>query len=198
MTLAQIWVMRPARYLCMWRNPMARRIDRAESAIALVLLLALALSFPVASWVAKSVYHIASIHAQSQRASGRYIKAILLDNVPPVAGVDGAVSQPRVRARWTAQDGTKRVETIPVAAGARAGSTARIWIDSGGHRAASPSTSASLIAEAVGAALLIVGGAAVIFEIARRAARSALDRARLTGWDTDWYHVGPHWTRPGR
>lgn len=197
MTFLQIWVMRPIRYLCAWHNSMARRTDRVESVIAAVLLVLFGLSFPLASWSAQSVYHTSSEHARTQRASGRWVTAVLLYNAPP-APADGVASESWVKARWTAPDGRKRIEQIPATAGTSAGSSQQIWIDRNGHRTPSPPTSAAIVAEAVGAGLLVVTGAAFVLEIARRAVRSRLDRTRFLGWDVEWDRIGPRWTRPGR
>lgn len=194
MTFLQIWVLRPARYLCPWRNPMARRTDRVESVIALTLLILLGLSFPLASWAAESVYHTVSAHARTQSASGRYTDATLLENVP--AGGIGSV--PWVKARWTAPDGTRRVELVPATTGTSAGSTQRIWIDRRGHRTQAPPDGATVTAEAVGTGVLVVLGAAFVLDVTRRAARRTLDRSRLVGWDAEWRDIGPRWTRPSR
>lgn len=193
MTSLQVWVLRPVRYLFVVRNPMARRTDRAESVVALWLLFVFVVSIVLAVCAGESAYEAKSADAASAQASGRYTDAVLLAPAATAGGYDNWF-----RARWIDQDGGKHVADVPVGVNAKAGSTVRIWLDHHGNRTTPPSDSAAVAAESVGLGLLIVGGAALVLESIRRAARSALNRIRLADWEAEWERVGPRWSRPGR
>ena len=180
MTFLQIWVMRPARYLCAWHNSMARRTDRIENAIALILLVLFGLSFPLASWAAESVYHTVSAHAHTQSATGTYTDAVLLEDVP--GGGIGAA--PWAKARWTARDGTRRVELIPATAGASAGAPDSLTAVSNISRAA--------VGAFIGVAVAALNEGATNLVVSLSASRPRLARAttsRLNASKRDGVHA---------
>lgn len=80
-----------------------------------------------------------------------------------------------------------------VAAGKKAGSTVRIWIDGHGKLSPQPPTPAEAAVEAGflgGSAGLALSG--VVFGIGS-VGRTYLDRRRIHQWDREWALVGPTW-----
>ncbi len=189
---------RPVRYLCWWRNAMARRSDRVESAAAACLLVMFLISLPLAAWAGQSMYAGAAAHAREVRTSGHYANAVLLENAPTAAGTDGTTADAWVKARWYGPKNQVHVDQVQATPGARAGALVPVWINRQGQQTEPPASMATIVANATAFGLTIALGAGCLLEAARRIIRWELNRTRLMGWEEEWRSVGPRWTRPAR
>lgn len=130
------WHARWLRGLWPDHNPLRRAADRAEAAIIAGLLAAFAIGAPLAALVARQWSYAAGLRVEYAQQSARHqVSAVLLADAPysPYGGY-----QAQTRARWTARDGTPRSGEVSVPVGARAGSTALVWVDASGALTAPP------------------------------------------------------------
>ena len=189
---------RCARWLGLDHNPLRRRGDRLEVAARLATVLLILTAVPLAViGVGRTVDHSVIRQAQAERASDRQVSAVLTQAAPAQGTPDpySDVQTAWVHARWTAPDGTVHTGQLLALAGARKGSTARIWISASGSLTSPPATHGDIVSDvfiasaATGLILLVVlmglGGLA----------RRLLDRRRMSAWDSEWRAVEPLWTR---
>ena len=189
---------RCARWLGLGHNPLRRRGDRLEVAARLATVLLILTAVPLAViGVGRTVDHSVIRQAQAERASDRQVSAVLTQAAPAQGTPDpySDVQTAWVHARWTAPDGTVRTGQLLALAGARKGSTARIWISASGSLTSPPATHGDIVSDvliasaATGLILLVVltglGGLG----------RRLLDRRRMSAWDAEWRAVEPLWTR---
>lgn len=177
---------------------MSRHSDRVESVTAVCLLAAFVISLPLAAWAGHHLYRVDSAAARIARNTGHYTNAVLLEDAPAAAGVDGATADPWVKARWYTQDGTRHVGQIRATPGDQAGTRVPLWLNAKGTQAQPPAGSATIVANAIGFGVTIVFAAAFVLEAVRRGVRRLLDRSRLHGWEAEWAQIGPRWTRRTR
>jgi hypothetical protein len=99
-----------------------------------------------------------------------------------------------VQARWQPPGQPPRTGEVLAVAGARKGSTARIWIDASGAVTDPPLDHRVIrgdVLMAVTATLLVSG---VLLLAAAGLARRMLDRRRLRAWEAEWRTSGPLWS----
>src|SRR4051812_30259345 len=123
---------RLARCFGLDRNPLRRRIDRAEAWFRLALACAVMLCGPVLiGWTGTAAYR--SVLAATDRERGRLyqVDAVLLEDAVGLAYVRGEeVGWPvPARARWTAPDGDQRTGDVVTDTAAAAGTVIVIWTD---------------------------------------------------------------------
>jgi hypothetical protein len=174
------------------RNPLRRGSDRAETAVLGVLLAAFLVGAPFAAHAAGSwTYAVSARQAQAQQAALHQVRATLLQAATPWGLSEGGAE---AQARWRAPDGQARTGQIFVPAAAPAGSTVAIWVNQAGQLTDSPLAHSQVTGRAEMARVLAVAGLAVALILAGWAARWALDRRRLAGWDAEWLAAGPRWS----
>ena len=189
------WLGRLVRGLRPDRNPLRRRTDRAEAAIAAGLLAAFLAGAPLAAVTAGHWTHAASVRTQhAQQAASYRVPAVLQQNVPGPVYTEYGTSQDVVRARWSAPDGSTRVGYVGVPAAARAGTTVTVWTDASGRLTDPPLQPAQVAHQAALAAMTAPLIPAILLLAVWKLARWALDRRRLAAWDNDWRAFGPQWT----
>ena len=189
---------RCARWLGLDHNPLRRRGDRLEVAARLATVLLILTAVPLAViGVGRTVNHSVIRQAQAERASDRQVSAVLTQAAPAQGTPDpySDVQTAWVAARWTAPDGTVHTGQLLALAGARKGSTARIWISATGSLTSPPATHGDIvsdvfIASAATSLILLV----VLMGLGGLALR-LLDRRRMSAWDAEWRAVEPLWTR---
>ena len=126
---------RLARRLGFDRNPLRRGTDRAEAALRLVMILLLVLAVPAAAVaVGRSADHHALHRAQAERTADHLVTAVLLEDAPEAGTPNPYASMQTswVLARWQPPGQPPRTGEVLAVAGARKGSTVRIWIDPSG------------------------------------------------------------------
>jgi hypothetical protein len=190
------WLGRLARGLWPDRNPLRRATDRAEAAVAAVLVAAFLAGVPLAALTAGHWAYAAGLRAErSQQESWHRVPAVLLRDAPQPVYVGYRVwVEAQVRAWWTGPDGTPRAGEVSAPRGARAGSTVMVWTDPSGRLTDPPMQHAQVAHQAALAALLAPAAFAVLLILAWALTRRALDRRRLAAWTADWSVTGPQWT----
>lgn len=178
---------RPGGWLWPDRNPLRRTCDRVEATVVAGLLVAFLVAAPLAALVARRW----ALGGAGGRASLRQVPAVLVTGVsrqPPAENEPPARSL--ARAVWTGPDGRARSGEIAAPAGAKAGDTVRVWVDSSGHVAARPRRPAdgATVAEALAVAAV---GVAVL--AAGAATRRLGDWRRMAAWAEDWKAAGQGW-----
>ncbi len=175
------------------RNPLRRTMDRVEAVVVGGLVVTFLAGAPLAAvTVGHFAYSTASRTAYAQQAAWHRVPAVLLATVP-ASGYDRY--QATVRARWTAQDGTRHTGMIPVPLGATAGHTVMVWVDAAGRLTGPPLQLSQVRGQAALAAMLAPIAVGLVLLCAGALAHSVLGRRRLAAWDADWQATEPQWTR---
>jgi hypothetical protein len=188
---------RLARRLGFDRNPLRRGTDRVEAVLWLMLVILFVAAVPAAAVAAgRQADHLDLHRAQAQRAANHLVTAVLLRDAPvtgtpnPYSSVQGSW----VPARWQPAGQPPRTGEVYAVAGARKGSTVRIWTDPVGAMTDPPLGHR----EVVGDVCLAVTATCLISWLVLLAAwtlgRRALDRRRLSAWEAEWRARGPLWT----
>ena len=129
----------------------------------------------------------------AEHASRRQVPAVLLARAPPYAS-GGYGAGPEVMARWPVPGRAARTGEVPPPAGAKAGTTVMVWIDTSGRLTGLPLSHASVVARAALAAGLAPAALGLLLLCAGTLAHRALDKRRLAAWAADWRATGPQWT----
>jgi hypothetical protein len=174
------------------RNRLRRTLDRIEAAIVSGLAVAFLAGAPAAAVAAEhSAYSAAARTAYAQR-SWHQTSAVLLASAP--SSWHSKYGAP-ARVRWSAPDGTRRTGTVSVSWGAKAGSSAMVWVDASGRLTGPPLRLSQARGQAVLAAVLAPIVLGLLLLCAGGLAHLALDRRRIAAWDFDWQLTEPRWTR---
>ena len=188
---------RTARWLGFDRNPLRRGTDRIEAALRLVLVVLIVAAVPAAAVLAgQRADRLALNRAHAQRAADHLVTAVLLEQAPAIGSPDPytSVQTTWVPARWQPPGLPSRTGDVLAAAGARKGSTVRIWTGPSGavtdppldHRDITGDVCVAVIATCLFSWLVLLASGAL--------ARRALDRRRLSAWDAEWRASGPQWS----
>ena len=191
------WLARTVRWLGFDRNPLRRGTDRIEAALRLVLMVLLVAAVPAAAVLAgQRADHLALNRAHAQRAADHLVTAVLLEQAPATGSPDPytSVQTTWVPARWQPPGLPSRTGDVLAAAGARKGSTVRIWTGPSGaitdppldHRDITGDVCVAVIATCLVSWLVLLASGALV--------RRALDRRRLSAWDAEWRASGPQWS----
>jgi hypothetical protein len=198
--------MRAIKGLWRWRhNPLRRTTDLVEAWVALVALLLILVTAPVAGSMTGSVTRdVLQRSVRAQQHARHQVPATVvkklnrgpLDTDPESSTTRDAHSS--VLADWTAPDGRARHGTVLAAlASPHPGDHFTLWTDNHGRTVARPLDSATATTHAVlagfGAAALATG----LIEACRRLIVWRLVRRRYARWDQAWDKAGPDWGRTG-
>jgi hypothetical protein len=174
------------------RNALRRPVDRIEGAILVVLSAALFAAVAVAAVLGTHTY-------QSQRAASAGLRpaVAVLIQTGPLYGAPARAGQ--AEARWRDPGGGERSGVLttvsaPGIMGAAAGARIPVWLDRSGQPAAPPGGQVAMIVNALVLGVAMAGGAVVALLICYVLCRLALDRRRLTAWESAWSLTGPRWT----
>jgi hypothetical protein len=175
------------------RNPLRRTCDRVEAAFAAALLAAFLIAAPLLALFAAQWAYGTSVRAQRAALATRHLV--------PATPLAGAPAQTiycctKLRARWTAPDGTRRAGWIRASASAWAGSTVRVWVDRSGRLTDPPLTGSQVANRTIFAAVTAPAAVAIALLGAGALVHRVLDRRRLAAWDAEWRVTGPRWTSP--
>ena len=188
---------RMARRLGLDRNPLRRGTDRIEAVLRLVLMVLLVVAVPAAAVLAgQRADHVALNRAYREQATDHLVTAVLLQQAPATGTPDPytSVQTTWVPARWQPPGLPARTGEVLALAGARQGSTVRIWIDASGaitdpplaHRDIAGDICIAVVATCLMSWLVLLASSTL--------ARRALDRRRLRAWDAEWRASGPLWS----
>jgi hypothetical protein len=182
--------MRRALRLVLGRNKLRRPADRIEAAVIVCLVAAFLTAAVAATSFAGRVY-------QSERTAAARLRPgeAVLTQPGPVAATPAAVAV----ARWQLPDGTERSGTLtgvtaPGIYGAPAGTPVPVWLNRAGQPQTPPQSPAGMIATALVAGVTTTIVTATVLILCYWLCRAALDRHRISGWESAWAVVGPRWT----
>jgi uncharacterized integral membrane protein len=194
--IARLW-----RRIHLGRNPLARRSDRIEGAMLVVVIVGLLIALPFAVLIGSNTYRGELAVSAGQRASRHPATATLIGDAPtPVPATDGtyvtgnggAAGAP---ARWTVAGGAERTGTVAADPGATAGTQVPIWLSDAGDPVPPPMTPSDAATTSVLAGIFSWLVAALGLTTLYWLARLILDRRRAVRWDREWAHVGARWAR---
>lgn len=193
------WLARFWRRIHPGRNPLARRSDRVEGALLLVVALGLLIALPLAVFAGGATYRGQAAISEQQHATRHLVTATLIENAPvPTPATDNSFVESGssgVHARWTAPDGTERTGTIPADPGTEAGTSVPLWLTASGDPAPAPLNSSDITTTGILAGVFFWLASAVVLVGAYWAGRLILDRRRRTRWDHEWATAGQKWAR---
>jgi hypothetical protein len=188
---------RLARWLGFDRNPLRRGTDRVEAALRLILVILLVVAVPAGAVAAgRWADHWAQHRAQAQRMVNHQVSAVLLRDAPATGSPDPYTSLQTawVPARWQPPGRPSRAGEVLAVAGARKGSTVRIWVAPSGAIIDPPLSHRDI----VGDVCLAVVTSCVVSWLVLLAVwilvRRALDRRRFSAWEAEWRASGPLWS----
>jgi hypothetical protein len=188
---------RLARWLGFDRNPLRRGTDRVEAVLRLILVILLVAGVPAAAVAAgRWADHLALHWAQAQRAAIHQVAATLLRDSPVPGSPDpySSVQGSWVPARWQRPGQPPRTGVVFAIAGARKGSTVRIWTDPSGAISDPPIGHRDVVGDVMVAVMTTCLVLWLTLLAAWALARRALDRRRLSAWEAEWRASGPLWT----
>jgi hypothetical protein len=175
-------------------NPLRRAADRAEFAVALVLLAAFLAGTPLTALAAARWAGASGLRTERAQAGWHRVPAVLLHDAPTIGGsLFNPVAWPQVPARWGSPVGP-RTGKVAARPGERAGSIVIVWIDRSGRLTGPPVPAVSLANQVLMAAVSLPAALALVLLGAWVYAEMLLDRCRMAAWDTDWAVTEPQWT----
>jgi hypothetical protein len=188
-------MLRRAGFLWPDGNTLRRRADRVESAIVAGLLVFLLLAAPAAALVTGSLAdHADRAEVRTEQTWHRVTASLTTRGVQQLQAAATGWVVLSVEAHWTA-GGREHTGWIPVSPAARRTDTAPVWVSPAGTPTGPPGAAQTLhlaVALAALAGALLAGG--LVF-LAGVAARMAMNRRRMEGWEIAWRAVGPEWSR---
>ena len=177
-------------------GPLKRRSDRLQFGARLLLVgLLLALAVPVGLAVGTAVYTQGRADAALQAASRHRTTAQLLDDASAPTERADTWQAAHARVTWIAPSGDPREGVVDVAAGARAGTPVRVWVDESGQLSGPPRAAGDAAREGVSLGIVAFLGFTVVTVLSYELFRLVLDLSRSRGWDDEWAAVEPVWTR---
>jgi hypothetical protein len=188
---------RCARRLGFDRNPLRRRTDWIEAAIRLATVILFLVAVPIAViGVGRQADHLALRQAHARQAAEHQVTAVLLRQAQ-ASGISDpytSIQLTYVLARWQPPGQAPRSGQILAPAGARAGSTVKVWIDASGAVTGPPPDHGTIAGDVCLAAMAACLVASLLVLGSNALARRALDRWRMRAWDAEWRAVGPLWS----
>lgn len=178
--------------LRVWRNPLARGVDRTEAALTWILVTVFLLALPILATIASVEWGDLSNKAAADSGSVVSVEATLTSDARyELTGYRSVPTDVTADASWTGRDGLVATGQVDVMPGARAGDRQTIWLDPSGAIVPAPMTRTDAAIEAMlfgltgwlGIGLVLLG----VWWIVRR----RLDRRRWQAWAEEWEWVGP-------
>ncbi|MEV6755162.1 hypothetical protein [Streptomyces sp. NPDC051214] len=189
-----------------WRhNPLRRRTDLVEAWLALVAVLLIAVSVPLAGFAVGDASRDALLQSVRQQrevrheVAGMVIKKISGPPVDPDPETSSARDRhSRVLAEWTAPDGTAHTGAVVAALQSPdPGDRFRLWTDEHGQVVGRPLDDATAGTHAALAGIGAAAAVAGLIEGARRIVVWRIVVRRHDRWDQAWEKAGPDWGRTG-
>lgn len=181
-------------------EPLQRRsIDTIEELVTWTLITLALLTVVLAATVAARRYGEWMHRAEIETGERTPVQAVLLEPTPQGLAVDddgraGRLLPAPVPVRYTAPDGTQQRAQANVMGPRPAGVTVPMWLDRSGELTGAPTSrldavwhaaAGGLGVLAIGAAVLVCGGAAF---------RNELQRITMARWEREWARVEPQWS----
>jgi hypothetical protein len=186
----ELWVvMQFRRFGFSRRNPLRRRVDRIESTLVLLAILAGLVAVPAGVAFGTWVRERSEQHAAQQRSVLKPVQARTAADAPvgmPDVPGDGAS---KTRVVWHDSDGSVREGRAEVSLGTKADTELTIWLDRSGELVAAPRRAGDSAALGGGLGLTVVLGSWVLLWLLVLAARVPLERRRMREWQDDWIRL---------
>jgi hypothetical protein len=184
-----------ARALGWDRNPLRRPVDRIETVLTTMLLLAFLAGAPLLAIAAGSWAARVGAGAARAELAWREVPATVQRVVPESYAGYGAPGGVWAVARWTAPDGGQRSGEVALNQIVKRGESVRVWVNRAGQPVTAPVRPAEvrswrILAEAATPFLLVLP-----LLLIGVAGRFLLDRRRMARWERTWRMLGPGWTR---
>ncbi len=194
------WVVSRLRRYRPDRNPLRRRSDRVEAALAAAALAAVLIAAWPAALAARTVYDDGVAAERVGPGTRQLVEATLVEATSigdtPAVPANGRGLPAAIPARWTLPSGEVREGVVPAALLLRDGpADARLWVDAAGRPAAPPPQRAETVTRAGLAAAGVVASAAVLAWACFALARHRLDRRRYREWEAAWAAADQRWRR---
>ncbi|WP_030507096.1 hypothetical protein [Microbispora rosea] len=181
-------------------NPLRRRSDRIEAAIAAAALAAVLFAVWPAALAARTVYDGGVAAERVGPGTPQLVEATLVE---APAAEDGSAAPAAGRglpaassARWTLPSGEVREGVVPAVLLLRDGPMkARLWVDGEGRPAAPPPHRAETVTRAGLAAAGVVAIVTVLAWACFALTRHWLDRGRYRDWEAAWAAADQRWRR---
>ncbi len=188
-------IRRIAGWLAADGNPLRRRIDKAEVAVRVCLVVAFLVAAPLLAPVTGHLSRTDGLAQVRQERGWRQVNAILLRPAPAQLYGYGSMTTFWVRARWTAPDGAVRTGRVPTRSGAVAGDVVPVWVDRAGRvTGREPVSSALIDVRVVLVETATVAGIVTVLLALGGLVRIGTNRRRLRHWGAEWACIGPRWT----
>ncbi|WP_432921995.1 Rv1733c family protein [Microbispora sp. CA-135349] len=189
------WVVSRLRRYRPDRNPLRRRTDRVEAALAAAAVAAVLLAVWPAALAARTVYDGGLAAERVGPGARQLVEATLIQEVS-VGSAGGRGMLGASLARWTLPGGEVREGVVPAALLLRNGqANARLWVDAAGSPAAPPPRRAETVTRAGLAAFGVMAAAAALAGACFVLTRHGLDRRRYREWDAAWAAADQRWRR---
>ncbi|MFG1827544.1 hypothetical protein ACGFIJ_34145 [Microbispora bryophytorum] len=199
------WVVSRLRRYRPDRNPLRRRSDRIEAALAAAALAAVLFAAWPAALAARAVYDDGVAAERAGSGTRKLVEVTLVETASIGAASIEATSAVQANgrglpaaspARWTLPSGEVREGVVPAALLLRDGpANARLWVDAAGRPVAPPPQRAETMTRAGLAAAGAVASVAVLAWACFALARGRLDRRRYREWEAAWAAADQRWRR---
>ncbi|TNC25782.1 Rv1733c family protein [Amycolatopsis alkalitolerans] len=190
---------RPSLLVRLWRlrggrNPLARRVDRAEFRLVLAAIALVLITIPFATAIGSDVTAQGLERSRHESATRTTVTAVTVADAPYVrtaaVGSAGANLPVDVAATWTTADGAERHGVIVVEQGTKAGAKTTIWLDGAGNPAAAPFQPADARVSGLATGIGIWLAVSALLIAVCGAAHLALNRRRYDQWGREWDRIG--------
>ncbi|MEU7942740.1 Rv1733c family protein [Microbispora bryophytorum] len=194
------WVVSRLRRYRPDRNPLRRRSDRVEAALAAAALAAVLFAVWPAALAARAVYDDGIAAERAGSGTRQLVEVTLVETASieaaPAVQANGRGLPAVSPARWTLPSGEVREGVVPAALLLRDGpANARLWVDAAGRPVAPPPQRAETMTRAGLAAAGAVASVAVLAWACFALARGWLDRRRYREWEAAWAAADQRWRR---
>jgi hypothetical protein len=190
------WLSRQVRGLRPDRNPLRRRIDRAETYLLGGLFVASAVAVPFAAHAASHAAYESALQMQREQIATRHqveatLTAVAVDDAP---GYTMNALVP-ASATWTSVTGVHGSGLVFAPSGSAKGTKVKVWTNRAGQLTSPPIATEQVISQRDAATIGAVAGVAVMAVGAGGVLHFVFFRRRLAAWDADWLVTAPAWNR---
>jgi hypothetical protein len=172
-----------------------RGMDRAEDALAWLLITVGLLALLAAVLVGMSVYSQGSERVRSEQNERVRATAVLLADARDLPVEHGSsISFVQAPARWADVDGAQHEGDVIVRAGTVAGTEVPIWIDRRGEQAVAPANGVSAVLDGAAVGVAVLGLCGSVIAGAWTGVRRMIFAHNARAWEREWAQVGPEWS----
>lgn len=176
-------------------NPLRRPIDRFETGVRIVLILAFLTCAPMLAPATRHLSEASGLQQVHREASWRQVQAVLERSAPRQFYGYGSLATFWVSARWQAPSGQARRGLVQARTGDPAGGRVRIWVDRAGQvMNRRPMTIGAVEVRSVLLEIGSVVGLGLVLLLLACLTRLMLNRRRMMGWGIEWACFGPRWS----